>query len=677
MCGIVGALAWEGERIEVRGAKRMADILWHRGPDDGGYLFIQTGCREGMRLSFSQIFGEHSHEGLPRLDRVALQKLRGYHWDLFLGHRRLSILDLGPAGHQPMGDLSRNIWVTYNGEIYNFRELRKFLEGRGYPFRSQTDTEVLIYAYLEWGIECVHRLNGMFAFALYDNYRKRLYLVRDRFGVKPLYYTVIDGSLDTFLFASEVKGILAYDWRRVELDYQALAEYFTFQNIFSYRTLYGGISILEPGHYLELDIGSRSYRKHRYWDFEFSNSPSEGGFSEYLEGLKVLFEGAVKRQLVADVEVGSYLSGGIDTSCIVAVASRQLSYLKTFTIGFDLHSISGMELTYDEREKAEYFSYLFKTEHYEMVLKAGDMERCLPRFAYHLEEPRVGQSYPNFYASNLASRFVKVVLSGTGGDELFAGYPWRYYRHTVNRDFDDYIQKYFNFWQRLIGEEDFRSFFAPIWREVREVDLREIFRGVFPRECVCETPQDYINLSLYFEAKTFLHGLLTVEDKLSMAHSLESRVPFLDNELVEFAQRIPVDFKLANLGECLRINENEIAKPLQYYLRTRDGKVILRRMARRYIPEEMANGWKQGFSSPDRSWFKGESLEFVRSRLLREGALIYDFFDRETTFRLVEEHLSGSRNRRLFIWSLLNFEQWLEIFMKGDLESFGQGRNSF
>ena len=230
--------------------------------------------------------------------------------------------------------------------------------------------------------------------------------------------------------------------------------------------------------------------------------------------------------MISDVDVGPYLSGGMDSGSITAVAATQLPYLKTFTCGFDLHSASGLELGFDEREKAEYMSYLFKTEHYEMVLKAGDMERVLPKLTWHFEEPRVGQSYPNFYAAQLAGKFVKVVLSGGGGDELFGGYPWRYYRAVVNDDFEQYIDKYYVYWQRLIPNKVIHQVFRPIWPEVKHIWTRDIFAMFFSPPRGNLRPEDYINHSLYFEIKTFLHGLLVVEDKLSMAHSLETGALF-------------------------------------------------------------------------------------------------------------------------------------------------------
>jgi asparagine synthase (glutamine-hydrolysing) len=370
----------------------------------------------------------------------------------------------------------------------------------------------------------------------------------------------------------------------------------------------------------------------------------------------------VNRQLVSDVELGAYLSGGMDSGSITAIAAQSFPNLKTFTCGFDLSSASGIELAFDERAKAEAMSAKFKTEHYEMVLKAGDMERSLPAVAKHIEEPRVGQSYPNYYAAKLTSKFVKVVLSGSGGDELFGGYPWRYYRAANCQSFEQYIDQYYLYWQRLVDNRHLQAMFAPVWSEVSHVWTRDIFRDVFAtHDNDFWRPEDYINHSLYFEAKTFLHGLFVVEDKLSMAHGLESRVPFMDNDLVDFAMRCPVGMKLNNLAEVLRINENDPSdKQSTFFQKTRDGKQILRDVMARHIPSETVEAEKQGFSSPDASWFRGESIEFVRRRLIDGSPALYSILDRATVTPLIQQHLNGQQNRRLLIWSLLNVEAWLQ-----------------
>ncbi len=678
MCGITGALALNHMALNIDNAKPMADIIAHRGPDDAGYLFNHTGCRHGNNISFSLNLTDeqfkHISELLPSIEsNVVQQELGSHDWDLFFVHRRLAILDVSPAGHQPMSDLTKNIWLAYNGEIYNFKELREELKACGHRFRTGTDTEVILYAYIEWGINCVKKFNGMFAFALYDNLKKKLFLVRDRYGIKPLYYTIATTAAGnkTLLFASEVKSILQYRDYELGVDYDALVEYFTFQNIFSDRTLYRGIKLLSPGNYIEIDLHEAdriesitSLNKIEYWDYNFCEPKKIKDEREYLEELDHLFVQAVERQLVSDVEVGSYLSGGMDSGSISCIAAMHNPNLKTFTVGFDKSSASGLELSFDERPTSEYLSYLYKTEHYEMVLKSGDMERCLPRFTWHLEEPRVGQSYPNYYASKLAGNFVKVCLSGGGGDELFGGYPWRYYRAVVNNNFDDYIDKYYQFWQRLITNKNLHRICLPIWDKVQHVRTSDIFRDVFQKSQQSPgSPEEYINQSLYFEAKTFLHGLFVVEDKLSMAHSLETRVPFMDNDLVDFAMSLPVKFKLGNLQDVVKLDENEIGgKQEKYFQKTRDGKLLLRKMMQQYVPEKITNGVKQGFSSPDQSWFKGDSIDFVKAKILKDDSPLYNYFDAHALREVTSEHFSGKKNRRLFIWSLINFDEWLKVF---------------
>ena len=560
-----------------------------------------------------------------------------------------------------------NYSLIYNGEVYNYRELRAELESLGHRFFSTSDTEVVLRAYMEWGKSCVSRFNGMFAFVIRDKSKQSLFLARDRYGIKPLYYAKAG---NVFLFASEQKAILKHPKMNAETDYEALLEYFTFQNIFTDRTLLKGIRLFPPGHFGSVSSNGNGgdLKLTQYWDYDFREPEHRVSDAEYVEELDRLFRQAVKRQLVSDVEVGAYLSGGLDSGAVTAIAASEHEYLKSFTCGFDLRSASGLELACDERPPAEYMSYLFKTEHYEMVLKSGDMERCLPKLAWHLEEPRVGQSYPNYYAAQLASRFVKVVLGGSGGDELFGGYPWRYYRAVVCDDFEDYIDKYYRFWQRLIPNRFIQKAFAPVWDEVKHVWTRDIFRDVFGKrkELPC-SPEQSINNSLYFEAKTFLHGLLVVKDKLSMAHGLESRVPFLDNDLVDFAMQVPVSLKLANLSNVVEFNENELGpKSKRYFQKTNDGKMLLRKVIGKYVPEGIANGKKQGFSAPDASWFRGESIEMVKRIIFDDRSYIYKVMDKDTVRQLVNQHISGEQNRRLLIWSLLNVEWWLQIFINGN-----------
>ncbi|WP_243438762.1 asparagine synthase (glutamine-hydrolyzing) [Fundidesulfovibrio soli] len=622
MCGVCGILCDNGSRPDLAALESMTLALAHRGPDGQG-LHADGPCG--------------------------------------LGHRRLAILDVSEAGAQPMLLDWGRFALAYNGEVYNFRELRRELEALGRAFRSNTDTEVVLAAYAQWGPACVERLSGMFALALWDSRERTLFLARDRYGIKPLYWCRAGGAL---LFASEVKGLLAHPDAPRGVDLEGLREYMTFQNFFTARTLFAGVSMMPAGTWCLLRPGGPDPEFRRYWDFAFAPKVNDTRTPRELEEeLAHLFEQAVRRHLVSDVEVGAYLSGGVDSGSICAVASRLVPGIKSFTCGFDLSSASGLELNFDERGKAERLSYLFGTEHYEAVLKAGDMERCLPAVVRHLEEPRVGQSYPNHYAAGLVSRFCRVVLSGSGGDELFGGYPWRYYRAAASSSFDGFVEEYYAYWQRLIPDGREAEVLAPVWGEVRHMDMREIFRGVFgQRPERLRTPEEYVNLCLGFEAKTFLHGLLMVEDKLAMARGLENRVPFLDNDLVDFATALPVGVKIGNLHETLRLDENEFAKPRQYYQRTRDGKIILRGMLSRFVPEDVCVCEKQGFSGPDRSWFRGDSIEFVRRNLYDPAAPVWSLLDRKACTALVDRHLEGRDNFRLLIWSLLYLNRWLPEF---------------
>jgi len=624
MCGVVGFLNTDGAPAALRAVERMTRAVAHRGPDGSGTW----------------------------LDGAVA-----------LGHRRLAVIDLSAAAAQPMMDTNGRLVMSYNGEIYNYREMRTELQALGHQFHSTSDTEVVLAAFAEWGHSALDRFNGMFALALWDRESRQLLLARDRFGIKPMY---VARAGRTILFGSEVKGLLAHGALSAQVDLEGVAEYLTFQNFFTSRTLFRDVELLPSGTAMVFEAdGSSTVR--RFWDFHFEDRIS-GSRSELIERLDFALVNAVNRQLVSDVPVGSYLSGGMDTGALTAIAAKQIPNLCSFTIGFDLTSASGLELGFDERRAAERLSYLYGTEHYEMVLKAGDMERAMSDLVWALEEPRVGVSYPNFYAAKLASRFGKVVLSGAGGDELFAGYPWRYWRSVGSDSFDHYVDDYYAFWQRLLPPGTYERILQPVWNEVRHFDSRAVFRSVFidPPERLTG-PEQYVNHSLYFEAKTFLQGLLVLEDKLSMAHGLESRVPLLDNDLVDLACAIPVKYKLGRLDEIVRLDENIPApKTARYFAKTRDGKLILRDLMKRYLPEDIANGLKQGFSGPDASWFRGESIEYVRRRLLDRNAKVFEILDRGVVTELLKDHLEGRANRRLFVWSMLYLEEFLQAFMSGE-----------
>jgi asparagine synthase (glutamine-hydrolysing) len=626
MCGIVGVCHSGGEPVAAGLLKRMTDIIAHRGPDAEG----------------------HYTDG-----------------PVGLGHRRLAIIDLSPSGRQPMANEDGQVIVTFNGEIYNFQKLRVELEACGHRFHSMTDTEVIVHAYEQWGDDCVKRFNGMFAFAIWDRRRRRLFLARDRYGIKPLYWH-FGGGL--FVFASEIKALLEHPRVPRRICYPALNEYFSFQNIFTDLTLFEGIRLLPPATTLVLELDSAAAPRARcWWDYPFPATPVPAGDADQAaEHVYRLFVQAVTRQLVSDVPVGAYLSGGMDSGSITCVAAGHVCRLTTFTGGFDLSSASGLELAFDERRSAEVMANRFKTEHYEVVMHAGDMEWVLPRLIWHLEDLRVGQSYPNYYVARLAGKFVKVVLSGAGGDELFGGYPWRYYRGLNSTGPEDYFRRYYQFWQRLVPDEDKgRLFTDEVRRNLGDHCTYDIFRDVFrsyPGELASN--DDIVNASLYFELKTFLHGLLVVEDKLSMAHSLETRVPFLDDDLVDLAVRLPVRHKLSNLEQRVHVDENTPGKRILYEQETRDGKAVLRQAMSRLVPPDITARTKQGFSAPDASWFRGESIDYITRLLRQPRARIYDFINPDYVTQVLDQHCAGQVNRRLLIWSLLSLEWWLANFFE-------------
>lgn len=618
MCGIAGYINFNNKPVSKFILKEMGEAIKHRGPDGEGYWF-------------------NNNVGIV--------------------HRRLSIIDLSDAGSQPMISKNKRYILSYNGEIYNYRELRKILIKKGYFFSSQSDSEVVLNSLIEWGKNAIEKFNGMFAFVLWDNEKKEFLIARDRYGIKPLYYSI---QKSTFSFASEQKSILKLNNFNRKIEHQAFVEYLTFQNIFSNITFFKDIYLLQPGYFGVFSEKNKSLNIYKYWDYLFK-SENKINQNEYKDQLNFYFKQAVERQLVSDVEVGSYLSGGIDSGSITSIASKIYPNLKTFTCGFDLTSVSNLELGFDERKKAKQISTFLKTEHNEMILSYGDMEKCLKRLAWHIEEPRVGQSYPNYYIAQLASKFVKVILSGSGGDELFAGYPWRYYKSSNTQNFEKFIDSYYLYWQRLIDNKDIKQLLNPIKSEVKDVWTRDIFRNVFlQHEITLDSPTDYINHSLYFEAKTFLHGLLVIEDKISMSFGLENRVPFLDNDLVDFAMSCPLSLKLNNLENNFRIDENFVGnKSKKYFEKTNDGKQILRKALSEYLPALITNAEKKGFSSPDATWFKNQSMQWVKEKLLNKNSRIYDYLDFSKSKSLLEDHFVGKENRRLFIWSLLNLDEYL------------------
>ena len=623
MCGIAGLIRHNQQPVSLSDVKLMTDAIIHRGPDGEG------------------------------------QWADG---NIGIGHRRLSIIDLSDKAAQPMFAQDDRYVLSYNGEVYNFRELRDELRRKGHNFTSDTDSEVVLKSLIEWGPKALDKFNGMFAFAFYDRHEKQLMLARDRYGIKPLYIAQQNGM---FAFASEQKAILALPEIVPSLNHAGLFEYLTFQNFLTDQTLCQDITLFPAAHFQMINVAHRELMPpQRYWDYDFTSDPALTDETECQEELERLFAQAVSRQLVSDVPVGSYLSGGVDSGSITAIAKRHFPDLHSFTCGFDMTHASAEELSFDESPAAREMAKLFGTHHHEYMLGPRDMERCLDTLAYHLEEPRVGQSYPNYYAAKLAKQHCSVVLSGAGGDELFAGYPWRYYRTVNSQSFEDYIDNYYVFWQRLVSNSVLRDMCQPIWSDVGEIWTRDIFKNVFrDYEKSLNSPEDYVNHSLYFEAKTFLHSLFIVEDKISMSQSLETRVPFMDNDLVDFAMGCPLRFKLRDLETTVRVNENENAnKQKIYFQKTNDGKMILRKAMSSFVPDDISYAVKQGFSAPDNSWFKNQNASFVKDKILNPQHNIYDYLDYDIVKSQVVRHFEGQENKRLFIWSMLNLTHSRDVF---------------
>jgi asparagine synthase (glutamine-hydrolysing) len=596
MCGIAGLYELSGGPVEAGRLEAMCSLMRHRGPDDGG---VWARGRIG------------------------------------LGHRRLSVVDLSRQGRNPMPNEDQRIWLTFNGEIYNHRDLRPALVEQGHVFRSETDTEVILHLYERDGEACLDQLNGMFAFALWSEREQRLLLARDRFGVKPVYYAVLGRTL---AFASEVKAFLALPEFRARADRLALAEHLTFQNTLGDRTFFEGVHLLPPGHSLSCRDGQITIRRH--WELSFESEP--GGTPErWAEGLRERFEAAVTRQLMSDVPLGSYLSGGLDTGSISAVAARRIPSMHTFACGFDLpEGASELEQYFDERPEARCLARQLGTIHHELELGPDAMVAALPRVVWHLDEPRAGISYQVYHTAAMIRRYVTVVLSGVGGDELFAGYPWRY-QPVLDAGPAEFEAGYYRLWVRLLTDGEKRHLFTDeMNRALGDFSTFEGFRAVTGGS----TGFDPLHRALHFDFKTFLHGLLLVDDKLSMAHSVEARVPFLDNELVDYVTRIPADLKL----------------------RAGRGKRVLRAAMRGLLPEETLNRRKQGFTPPDETWYRGASLAYVRELILGSRARERGYFRPRQLETILEDHVLGRRNHRFLLWSLMCFEWWNRLFVDGD-----------
>ena len=595
MCGIVGV--FQKRPLSKNTLLSMTEAMRHRGPDDQG-IYIDG--------------------------------------NVGLGHRRLSIIDLTSTGHQPMFNEDKTVAVVFNGEIYNYQKIKKELIKKKHRFFSHSDTEVIIHAYEEWGEKCVERFNGMWAFVIYDLKNKSFFISRDRLGIKPLYYYYDE---DKFICASEIKAILKYPGIKPYLNHNALNEYFTFQNVLSNETLFQNIFLLEVGH--NLRYCENKLENYQYWDASFKKL--ELSVAEWKNRLFETLQKSVWRHLISDVPVGTLLSGGMDSSTIAYFAAQKHSKFFTFSGGFDLDKTVARESGLDERKEAEIVARSVSSEHYENVLHPVSVELVMPKLIWHLEDLRLAMSYPQYYIAKLASKFVKVALSGTGGDEIFGGYPWRYQLIAKEKNQEEFDQKQYNYWSRLVKDSQKTEFFSK--KELSKIDLKRPF-DMYRQVISPADGQNPVDKAIYFEQKTFLHGFFIVEDKMFMAHSIEGRVPMTDFELLKLVNAMPA--KLKYKGDL--------------------GKVLFRKTMNRYLPKEITTKKKTGFTPPDETWYRYQLNDYMRKIILDKRALARGYFDEDYLKNIFFEHEKGKKDHRLILWSLLSFEWWNRVFLEGEAE---------
>ncbi len=627
MCAIVGIVQLDPrERVGDVRLKRMRDVLHHRGPDGAG-LWIEG--------------------------------------PVGLGHRRLAIVDVA-GGHQPMANEDQTVWIVFNGEIYNHAELRPELEARGHRYRTRSDTETILHLYEEEGERCVERLRGMFAFAVWDRTRRRLLLARDRLGIKPLYYARTDREL---LFASEIKALLAASPIRAEFNEAVLPEYLATRFVAGEETFFRGIRKLLPGHTLSWSLAD-GFRERRYWRLPVTTDDSPVELQERASHLRTRLEGAVRSHLMSDVPLGLFLSGGLDSSGLAALMAPMVKEpIRTFSVGFTEREAN--ELPY-----ARLAASSVGAEHREVIVSPEQFFKTLPRLIWHEDEPiAFDSSVPLYFVSRLAQEHVKVVLTGEGADELFLGYPW--YRVSL--------------WNERLG--------GPYWRLVPQM-LREKVSGVIKRlpnpvrryaersflalhpgprglfyenfavfpealqrtlvrdkgiltardpyavglRCFTEHSGGILERMSHADLQTYLVELLMKQDQMSMAASVESRVPYLDHELVEHVVTIPSQYKLHGWQT----------------------KAILRESLRDLVPREILTRKKMGFPVPLGRWLRGPYRLVVEEFVLGPRTLQRKLFQPSELMRLVEEHRTGTRNHAVRLWLLVNLEVWQRIFLDGE-----------
>jgi asparagine synthase (glutamine-hydrolysing) len=629
MCGIAGLVSVTAGPQNQAVLERMTGVLRHRGPDD-------SGC-------FSD----------------------GTAW---LGHRRLSIIDLA-HGHQPMANEDSTAWITYNGEIFNHASLRPELERAGHRYQTHCDTEAILHAYEQYGSECVRRFRGMFAFAVWDQRRKRLFCARDRLGIKPFYY-YWDGRL--FAFASEIKALLEHPSISASMEASLLPEYLAFGYTSGERTLFTGIRKLMPGHTLtlELEDGAAKLAIERYWDVPEHGSPERRSDEDWIRECRQRLEETVRMRLMSDVPLGMFLSGGVDSSAIAALLKRMApGPVETFAVGY-------REAAFSELAYARQVAQSIGTDHHEVVVSMQEFFEALPRLIWHEDEPITWPSSVSLYfVSKLASERVKVVLTGEGSDELFAGYS-RYRFYLLNqrwaaayRLLPAGLRRRIRDW---VGESRLLS--AGLRRKLRHTLLGQgealeslyldNFYSAFPASeqagllgadpggepyrsflgyWRARPAASLVERMLYADQKTYLVELLMKQDQMSMATSIESRVPFLDHPFVEFAARVPQALKM----------------------RGRTAKYILKRAVENLLPGEIIHRKKMGFPTPLRQWLRKPEAAPLLKQLGDKHGLLAEYLDQRAVAHLLERHANGWEDATDRIWRLLNLQLWGDIFITG------------
>jgi asparagine synthase (glutamine-hydrolysing) len=629
MCGIAGALHFNQASVEVERIQSMTNILTHRGPDDEGV----------------HVFGP-----------------------VGLGHRRLSIIDLSPAGKQPMTNEDKTLWVTFNGEIYNFVEMRQQLVKKGHRFQSATDTEVVLHAYEEWGIESLKRLNGMFAFGLWDGGKQRLWLARDRLGVKPLFYCHLPQCL---LFGSEIKALLTDPRVDRTIDYEALAYYLALNYTPAPFTLFARIRQLLPGHYLMVDPTGQ-VQDVKYWELVYREEEDRGERA-YTEEFSALLEDSVRLRLVSDVPFGVFLSGGVDSSCVAYWMSRHLNGpVKTFSIGFG-------EPSFDELTYARKVARSIGADHYEHIVTA-DAAAILPKLVWYAEEPTADSSMVAvYYLAQETHPHVKMVLSGDGADEILAGYETyqAYYVHRLYRFLPAWLRqkvirplvnllpmsdskvswdfKLRRFvagaefspedahatWRMIFDGETRRRLISPVLdRPGAAADVFSLYRAAFAQT----NARQPLNRMLYVDTRFYLpNDMLVKVDRMTMAHGLEAREPFLDYRLVEFLAGVPPRFKL------------------KHFLHK---KYLLKASMKGKLPDSVLWRKKQGFNVPNARWMKNDLKPFVMDHLSPTRIRETGFLDSRPVDDLLNDHFANKADNSHQIWCLLTLVLWWQQFIK-------------